>query len=211
MFRSVEIAKALKITPPPKPDQIIRYMLTRPVEREPGAKAVYSNFGYCLLGRVIEKISGKAYDKYIMDELLRPIGVTDMQIGKTLGTAKGEVRYVDSQEPSGSGVFPSTMGRRVPSPYGAWCLESMDSHGGWIASAVDLVRFGSAIDQDERFPAYTGNAFKTRFCPEYVHFGAVSGSCAVLHRLPTGVVFTVVFNSRLANSGKELTRISMTR
>lgn len=31
----------------------------------------------------------------------------------------------------------------APRPYGEFYLEAMDSHGGWIASAVDLLRFAS--------------------------------------------------------------------
>src|SRR5207249_3114589 len=34
---------------------------------------------------------------------------------------------------------------RVPWPYGGFCLESMDAHGGWIASAVDLARCAAAL------------------------------------------------------------------
>ena len=204
MFKSIEIAKALKISPPPKPDQIVKYMLTQPVEWEPGTKVMYSNFGFCLLGRVIEKLSGVTYEKYVTDELLKPIGISDMQIGKTLSAAKGEVHYVDPDSPTGQCVFPNLSSRSVPSPYGAWCLESMDSHGGWIASAVDLVRFGSAIDYPDRFPAYRGLAFKYRFCPEYVHFGAINGCSAMLRRFTNGVTLAILFNSRKSRSDPEL-------
>jgi CubicO group peptidase (beta-lactamase class C family) len=35
-------------------------------------------------------------------------------------------------------------------PYGAWCVEAMDAHGGWLASAPDLVRFASAFNDPRR-------------------------------------------------------------
>ncbi len=55
----------------------------------------YSNFGYCLLGRIIEKLSGKSYEQFIKDEVLTPSGITTMQIGgSTLADRKpGEVIY----------------------------------------------------------------------------------------------------------------------
>ena len=59
MFRSDEIAKATKTTPPAGPMAILRYMLAQPLDFEPGARFAYSNFGYCLLGRAIEKVSGR--------------------------------------------------------------------------------------------------------------------------------------------------------
>ena len=38
---------------------------------EPGKNYSYSNFGYCLFGRVIERVSEKKYDQYTMDAVLR--------------------------------------------------------------------------------------------------------------------------------------------
>jgi CubicO group peptidase (beta-lactamase class C family) len=42
---------------------------------EPGAKRVYSNSGYSVLAIIIEKASGKTYEKFIRDEVLKPAGV----------------------------------------------------------------------------------------------------------------------------------------
>jgi CubicO group peptidase (beta-lactamase class C family) len=42
----------------PRVHVIIRNMLGKPLDFDPGAKYVYSNFGYCVLGRVIEKVTG---------------------------------------------------------------------------------------------------------------------------------------------------------
>jgi N-acyl-D-amino-acid deacylase len=71
-----------------------------------------------------------------------------MRIGHTLPDerAPGEVCYYDfagaRQAPS---VFPSRPGQTA-GPYGGFYLEAMDSHGGWIASAIDLVRFMAHLD-----------------------------------------------------------------
>ena len=69
------------------------------------------------------------------------------------GTGQGaEVRYYDPATRPES-VFAADLGERVPwQPYGAWHLEAMDSHGGWIASAVDLARFAAAFDNPEACP-----------------------------------------------------------
>ena len=61
MFRSYGIAKATDTPPPAEAETIIRFMLGRRLDFEPGTKHVYSNFGYCLLGRVIEQLTGKHY------------------------------------------------------------------------------------------------------------------------------------------------------
>lgn len=46
-----------------------------PFTRAPGTAFEYSNFGYALLGRIITNVSGKPYDRYISDTILRPLGM----------------------------------------------------------------------------------------------------------------------------------------
>ena len=46
MFKSREISKSLGEPPPATPAQIIRWMLGRPLDSDPGARYAYSNFGY---------------------------------------------------------------------------------------------------------------------------------------------------------------------
>jgi CubicO group peptidase (beta-lactamase class C family) len=42
----------------------------------PGTRFEYSNLGYAILGRVITAVTGVAYQDYIRDRLLRPLGMT---------------------------------------------------------------------------------------------------------------------------------------
>jgi N-acyl-D-amino-acid deacylase len=148
MFRAIEIARELNAVPPAGPAQVIRYMRGQPLDFQPGERFAYSNFGYCLLGRLIEKVSGESYEGYVKQHVLKPLGITRMQLGRTLpeDRADGEVTYYEPEEKRGPAVIGKNLGRDVPLPYGTWHLEAMDSHGGWIASAVDLVRFASAFD-----------------------------------------------------------------
>src|SRR5262249_40609817 len=55
-------------------------LANRPLAVAPGSVFNYSNFGYCLLGRVIEKISGQPYDAYVRDSVLARCGITGMRI-----------------------------------------------------------------------------------------------------------------------------------
>ena len=147
MFYPVEIATALGTPPPAGARQIIRFMQRWPLDFDPGERYAYSNFGYCLLGRVIEQLTGRPYERYVQEDVLRPLHIERMRIGRTLrcGRAPGEVVYYTRKQRRAVSVFPPKVGHPVAPPYGAWHLEAMDSHGGWIASAPDLVRFGSAV------------------------------------------------------------------
>lgn len=150
MFRSVKFAEELKRPAPATAQDVIDYMVDQPLDFNPGEKYAYSNFGYCILGRIIEKVTKQPYEDYVKKEILAPVGIKDMRIGKTKleGKSPNEVNYYSSIPLKGPNVFTKEKEKYVPLPYGAWYLEAMDSHGGWIASAVDLVRIGSALDDD---------------------------------------------------------------
>jgi N-acyl-D-amino-acid deacylase len=152
MFRSRAIVKELEVRPPARPRDIIRYMLRQPLDFDPGAKYAYSNFGYCLLGRVIEKVSGQSYEEHVRKNVLAPLGIRNMRLGETLleNRVRGEVEYHVPKGAVGPAVMGPQLGEPVSWPYGAWCLESMDAHGGWLASAPDLVRFAAAFNDPRR-------------------------------------------------------------
>ncbi len=105
--------------------ELIRWTLrTHPLANPPGEKYAYSNFGYCVLGRVIEHASGQTYPEFVRQQVLRPVQVHDMRIG-THRPAPNEVHYYgqDGENPEGFPIF------------------RMDSHGGWIATASDMATF----------------------------------------------------------------------
>ncbi len=149
MFNSVRFAQMFETPAPAGPQEVIRAMFRQKLDFDPGERYAYSNFGYCLLGRAIEKLTGATYEKYVQEHVLAPIGIRSMRIGASRleGRSPQEVRYY--QPGSARSVFQTDLGQQVPWAYGGWHLEAMDSHGGWIASAVDLARFGTAFDDPD--------------------------------------------------------------
>jgi N-acyl-D-amino-acid deacylase len=144
-------AAALGQADPPECETIIRYAIGRPLDFAPGTKSSYSNFGFCVLGRVIERAASVnrriSYEDYVRDAVLNPSGVTRMRIGGTRAVEResGEVRYYAS---AGRPLVPSVYAGEgyVPFAYGGFYLRASDAAGGWIGSAEDLVRFATAID-----------------------------------------------------------------
>jgi N-acyl-D-amino-acid deacylase len=149
-----EIARSLGIKPPVRPEHIVRYMMGKPLDFDPGRRDAYSNFGYLLLGRVIEAVSGRPYETYVREQVLAPLGVKDMWLGKALleGRRRGEVRYYDPKGRTGPALYGAHVGEKVPVQYGADNFEAYEAHGGWVASAIDLVRFAAAFDAPARCP-----------------------------------------------------------
>lgn len=146
MFSSTTIAQQLNVEAPAKCRDIIRYMVQQNLDTQPGIDHSYLNFGYCILGRVIEAVSGLPYEDYVQKYLLRPIGINDMRIGHSLfaKNSPNEVTYYDySGAPLVNSVF---TGYATPRPNGGFYLEALDSVGGWIASSIDLARILDAFN-----------------------------------------------------------------
>ncbi|HEX8394504.1 MAG TPA: serine hydrolase domain-containing protein [Longimicrobium sp.] len=153
MFRPAIAAAAVNAPAPASAETIIRYMKGMPLDFTPGEKHVYSNFGYAILGRVIERVSGMPYEEYVRTRVLQPVGAIRTRQGRTRmsGALADEVKYYLPGEP-GLGltapmvpsVFPGEG--MVPVNYGGFYVEAMDSHGGWVSSTVDLLRFLAGVD-----------------------------------------------------------------
>ncbi|GIW90381.1 MAG: hypothetical protein KatS3mg109_0813 [Pirellulaceae bacterium] len=150
MFRPVEIALWHATPPPATSIQVIRYMLAQPLDFDPGSRAAYSNFGYCVLGRILEAITGEPYEAVVRREVLEPSQAEHTELGNTRVRKDFEVRYYARGEAWGPSVFAEDLGKPSPSPYGAFFLEAMDAHGGWISTAVDLVRISSRLYHPRR-------------------------------------------------------------
>src|SRR6266498_1905527 len=60
--------------------QIIALVSGAPLEFRPGEKWNYSNTGYFLLGMIIERVSGKPYEDFLRERILRPLGMADTRL-----------------------------------------------------------------------------------------------------------------------------------
>jgi CubicO group peptidase (beta-lactamase class C family) len=187
------------------PALISQVLDTRPLENAPGDRYAYSNFGYCLLGRVIERVSGQTYEAYVGQHVLGPCGITTMWLAGN-GRAErrpGEVTYYDQDRGD---------------PYGI-PVSRMDAHGGWLGTPTDLLRFAVRIDglatpPDLLSAASIGTmttkstAARDKKDGDYAkgwvvndggtwwHTGLLEGSTSVLVRTAAGYCWTAVINTR---------------
>lgn len=177
------------------------------LEAAPGKRYAYSNFGYFLLGRVIEQISGVPYGEYVRQQVLGPLGITDMQLARKKAVP-GEVHY---------------YGQGRDDPYGV-PVELHDANGGWIATPTDLVHFALGV-----FSAPDGASTPALLKPETLrqmtqaseanpeyacgwsvspdgdctHSGGFDGTSSFLVHRHDGLAWAVVVNTRRAHSEME--------
>jgi CubicO group peptidase (beta-lactamase class C family) len=60
----------------PTDDDFLKRLLDLKIEAKPGTKWEYSNTGYWLLARVIEKLSGMTYAQFMQERIFTPLGMT---------------------------------------------------------------------------------------------------------------------------------------
>jgi len=223
------VKRALALNGPPNADDVVRYILGRPLDFAPGERFAYSNVGYLVLGRVIETVAQQSYEAFTKKDVLAPVGVTRAVLARGAPEARpaAEVRYYDSQPRTGPCLYPPRADQLVPLPDGAENVEAFEAHGGWVASAVDLVRFACAFDYGTKSPLLSAasisdmwaappNAGKEVWyaCGWSVrpagaagranvwHTGLIPGTSALLVRRHDGLNWAVLFNTDATASGR---------
>ncbi|MFC7643026.1 serine hydrolase domain-containing protein [Streptosporangium lutulentum] len=212
------ISAALDVPLPIDHADIMRYSTARPLDFTPGSKMVYSNYGYMLLGRIIEKVSGQSYESYVKQKLLAPVGISRMRLGRSLKTERfpSEVGYVSKY--TNKSVMDGS-GTVVPYPYGGFNMPNQDANGGWTASAVDLLKFAEVFDAAGPVlnaasiakvfakpetgvngnGSWYGGGWWVRTAGSGIntwHNGSMPGTFSFLARLSSGVSYCAVFNRR---------------
>lgn len=163
MFLTSTVAQSLKLRKAPTPRDVVRYQLARPLNFSPGEKMVHSDFGYCLLGRVIEIASEKPYNVFVKRHILEPAGMEQTRRGRSRveDRPSTETWYHMQREQTGAAFWSAakaTVARaektvRAPEvvrkPDGFFQIETLHAAGGWTSTAGDLVRFLVSLDADK--------------------------------------------------------------
>jgi CubicO group peptidase (beta-lactamase class C family) len=147
MFVPVAVANIMKVKSPPSLETTIEYMLSQTKMFEPGSMYDYSNFGYCVLDKVIEKVSGMKYEAYMQEKILKPIGITRMKISKNRLKDRHpfEARYYTHYKAK-KNISVYDEKDSASRAYEGSHIEGLGAAGGWAASVIDLARFVGAID-----------------------------------------------------------------
>jgi len=91
-----------------------------------GAGYRYSNMNFCVLGLLIEQLTGQEYEQIVYERLLTPLGISGMRLAPTEDPGPGEVVH-----------------RTVP---GRNYMEVLGAAGAWVASPSDLVTIFNSLD-----------------------------------------------------------------
>jgi CubicO group peptidase (beta-lactamase class C family) len=154
-FKDVEVAKAFGKGLPVTREEIARWGAGQKMQFFPGHRSAYSNFGFLLLGQVIERKTGRDYISWMRDNIFAAVGVQRARLAMALelSRAPGEVAYFASN-PSVQADFVTGVGN-VPVQYGGENNSNFAAFGGWVVSAPDYVRVLAAYSPGQTAPTNT--------------------------------------------------------
>jgi D-alanyl-D-alanine carboxypeptidase len=104
--------------------QAARAALGEPLQSDPGTAFQYSNTNFCLLGLLIESVTGQPFESVIRERVLEPIG------------AAAHMAPTFDIEP-GDALHASAPGRNY--------MEALGPAGAWVATPLDVAKLASAL------------------------------------------------------------------
>ncbi|CAM3831410.1 serine hydrolase [Elizabethkingia miricola] len=173
-----------------------------PYEFSPGTKSEYSNIGYYLLGKIIEKVSGEEYAVFLKKNIFEKVGM------KNTGVSNN-----DSIIPKKAKVYYHTENKLAHNPYINWGFNI--GHDGVYSTIEDLalwdkVLYGTSIlskdMKNQMFTSYNEQNFGYGFLinPFYnqghrliAHDGGFFGTMTSFNRYTDdGLFITVLSNNQ---------------
>lgn len=210
----LHIADLMEADIPIREEDLILFLLKNGLDFIPSTKYAYSNIGYLVLGEIIEELSGLTYEEFIKTEILSPLGICNMHLGKNLLADKleREVEYFGNGYTTLSSY---DTGELVPWEYGGFNLEAMDAHGGWIANSRDLVKLLLAVDNFDTKPDILSSStlelmtspstqninyakgWSVNSSNNWWHTGALDGTASFFARTNNGFAWAILMNKRI--------------
>lgn len=188
---------------------LIRWTISKqPLKHDPGTHYEYSNFGYCLVGRILERRLKMSYENVVLKYVLDPFGMQDSTLrigGNTLEERQqNEVTYYGQNEDAYHRIMD---------------VRRMDAHGGWVGTPTDLVRLINRVDgfptpPDLLQPSWietmaTASAANSGYAKgwsvnkhgNWWHNGSFNGGSSIVARIQDGHCWAMTMNTRSKQSG----------
>ena len=212
--------------------QILKYMNGVSLINEPGETYVYANFGFFLLGQILESATGMPYGAYA-DSVFNPIGIWRARQSRSQFERRfsNEIKYpLDRHRTS----VLDNSGEMLPLAYGALNSENRAAPGGWLSTATDLARWlvnlqnpqapdailneqttAMMFGLPENYPGdytlgdyYYGSGWQLRDYGggnrTFWHSGSYVSAESQVVSYQSGLAWTVIFNTRIQGQAGQL-------
>ena len=109
-----------------------------PLFFEPGARWRYSNAGYSLLGRIVERVSGMSYLRYVREHIFRPLGMRETDTNAPGEPVRGAATLYRQAALDPLGIEPYVAAHELKTSHA-------NGFGGGYSTAGDLYKFARAV------------------------------------------------------------------
>lgn len=123
------------------PDLTVPCLLSVPLEYTPGTQVVYSCMGFILLGKMLEKISGKTLDDLAREEVFAPLGMTHTGYHPldTGADYSGNTAYTERNHLTGEWLVGQVHDEN------AYFLSGVSGNAGVFSDLNDSIRFARML------------------------------------------------------------------
>jgi len=198
------------------PDSLVTLFADEPFDFKPGDAYRYNNSGYFLLGMIIEKLSGKAYGKYLQDEFFTPLGLRSTVYCDQAPLIK---RRAQGYTPRPGAPFVNAEPLSMTQPYAAGSLcstvndlvaWSLALSSGKVVSPASYALMTTPGTLNDGKPIAYGFGLGTgtlRGHRQVSHNGGINGFVSEVHHYPDDSVVTVVLTNTSALAAIEIERL----
>ncbi len=133
-------------------DELVRILLAAPLGSKPGARHVYSNVGYDLLGVVVELAAKTSFETYLREKLFEPAALADTTFRGDATRAARAAR--GHQSPPTADLPGSSLRGESQSAWDptlateGWYSWGLRGAGGVLTTVLDLQRWQRALTGD---------------------------------------------------------------
>ncbi|MEO7966780.1 MAG: serine hydrolase [Gemmatimonadaceae bacterium] len=198
------------------PDSMVALFSNEPFDFQPGDQWRYDNSGYFLLGMIIEKLSGKAYGRYLQDEFFTPLGLKRTIYCDQAPLIKGRAQGY-SPQPGGQFINAEPLSMTQPYAAGSLCSTVVDLatwaaalSSGKVVSAASYALMTTPVTLNDGKPLTYGFGLGTGTLGTHrqvSHNGGINGFISELHNYPGDSLVTVVLTNVGAAVAPQLERL----
>lgn len=164
----------------------------RPLEFVPGTRINYSNNGYQILGRIIEKVSGRSWEEYLHEHIFAPAGMKNSGFDRTRHLPGRAAGYLSGKD----GAYSAVPMEDAEGAYAAGGLYStVEDMLLWVQALNSGKLLSREVLQRATAPGLTSDGRKTvygfgwmtrsfRGLREYGHGGDIPGFAAYFAQYP---------------------------
>ena len=150
-YRVPNISAIMKLKRKAEPRDILRYVMSLPLQYAPGTQSIHSSLGYVILAQIIEKKQDYDFENYIKQNILEPCGMWHTKISKqrkSHNKKKGMVKRnaIEEFNPSESLHMEA---------------EVMTLTLGWYSNVYDIMRFMRCLDHSGDHHLLTESSIKS--------------------------------------------------